>query len=225
MRLRNKITGLSLLLLLIGLFALGWSRAQAARPGNTTASPAGTSLYFLPTIARQGVPLNCLFVEENGIVVMEVEANPPLEAWVVERAVPGYTGNSYYTWRGPNLFGIPGVAILRYPVRLNQAGSYLLRIHNYHDFPDPTEENDVWARMDGGPWIKVFSSLRGEWTWRTAFDINGGADAIYEYLGTGDHVLELSARSYGFSIDRIALFRPGTDGENLSLPQSACVLP
>ena len=163
------------------------------------------------------------FLEEGGIVVIEVESVDAVEHWVGETGLAGYTGPGYYTWSGENRFGGPSGPSLVYPLQISAAGRYQMRIRNRHDFQDSTEENDVWARMDGGAWTKVFSSQRGEWTWRSNFDLSehDKPPASYE-LAAGPHTLELSGRSHGFSIDRIHLFIEGHPrSTDETLPESA----
>lgn len=184
---------------------------------------------YLPVTSAQGIPINCYFLEENFFVIMEVESAPnyPSPLWDFQTEIPGYTGRGYYNWLGPDLFGQPGVDILRYPFRLTHGGDYRLRIHNYHNHPANDQQNDVFVRLDGGEWIKLFSSVSYEWTWASAFDPHDSPpeEAVYYGLPAGDHVFEISARSYGFRIDRIAIFQLETDALNLAQPQSPCVIP
>jgi hypothetical protein len=202
-------------LLLAGLFLGQQPQTTLAQRG----SAEGGNILYLPLLSKS----NCLrYLEQDQLLVMEVEHAPPVEDWAVETALTGFTGESYYTWRGPNLYVNPGVAVLSYPIQITNPGIYNFRLHNRHDFPNPTEENDVFSRMDNGPWIKTFSSTGGQWTWTTAFDF-GTAQVNAEYnLAVGPHTLQISARSYGFSIDRITFFAGVANGEDTSLPVSDC---
>jgi hypothetical protein len=153
---------------------------------------------------------------------MEVESHPPTGAWAPERKLEGYTGAGYYTWRGPNSFRSPGGGMLTYVFQIKTPGTYQLRIRNRHDFHDSTEQNDCFTRMDGGKWVKTFSSKRGEWNFRSNHEHGHSSKppASYE-LKAGRHVLQLSGRSQGFSIDRIHLYRQGDRGaEDASLPET-----
>jgi len=142
--------------------------------------------------------------------VVEIESHPVSGSWARETSLAGYTGSAYYTWRGADLFGSPGSGVLRYRFSVSTGGTWHLRIHNRHDFADSTEQNDCFTRMDGGAWVKTFSSTRGQWTWATnhEFDANTKPPAQYT-LTAGTHTLELSGRSQGFSIDRFHLYRDG----------------
>jgi hypothetical protein len=147
-------------------------------------------------------------VKSDGSIRIEIESAPPSE-WKRETPLPGYTGTGYYTWRGGDLFGAPGRGVLRFAIRIGRGGTWHLRLRNRHDFEDATLENDCFTRMDDGPWIKTYSSERGAWTWSTNHETERAkAPAQYE-LEPGLHMLEISARSKNFSLDRIALYRDG----------------
>lgn len=180
---------------------------------------------FLPIAVEQD-DFPCRFQEEDGVVIMEVEsAEPDTTWWEFRTAVPGYTGTGYYRWIGPEQHTTPGVGVLNYPFRTQQAADYLLRIHNYHDHPETDLENDVFVSLDGEPWIKVFSFPNNVWNWWTSFDPPGPGhmDAIYYDVPAGNHLFQISARSFNFRIDRITLFRFNADGLDLSLPESPCI--
>jgi len=163
-----------------------------------------------------------VYEEQSGRVVMEVESHPPTGAWVPQKKFEGYTGAGYYTWGGPNVFRSPGNGVLSYAFVIKTPGTYQLRIRNRHDFHDSTEQNDCFTRIDGGNWVKTFSSKRGEWTFRSNHEHghNRKPQASYE-LKAGRHILQISGRSQGFSIDRIHLYRQGDRGaEDASLPET-----
>ena len=142
-----------------------------------------------------------VFVESEGIVVVEVESAPAAKGWEEETKLDGYTGRSYYTDTG-------GGGALEYVIVITNPGRYNLRIRNRHDFHDSTLQNDCWTQMDDGPRVKTFSHKRGEWTWATNHEIHGGGKppASYE-LDAGRHVFRVSGRSSGFSVDRFHLYK------------------
>jgi hypothetical protein len=146
---------------------------------------------------------------------MEVESAPPAGDWNLEIEKADYTGAGYYAWRGPNQYSTPGNGILKYEFNADQAGVYEMDIRNRRD-KDGREvasdlENDVWVRMDGGPWVKVFSSAPfGQWNWATRFDYHDNKPEASYDLTKGDHVLEISGRSENFKIDRIHLHTSGS---------------
>lgn len=148
-------------------------------------------------------------VNGDGMLALEIEAHPPTGDWVFETVSEGYSGDGYYRWNGPDLFGTPGLGILRYPFHVNEPGSYSLILRNTHDNPDATLENDCWFRMDGGQWHKLFSNGAfsvGNWTWESTLE----GPALNWWFNPGDHVMEFSGRSFGFKMDRVHLYRDGT---------------
>jgi hypothetical protein len=157
--------------------------------------------------------LDAVHQEVDGGVAIEVESAAPAGDWKAETRLAGWTGASYYTWTGPDLFGAPGKGTLAYAFHVLHPGRYRLLLRNRHDFEDSTLQNDCFTRLDGGTWLKTFSSQRGQWTWATNHEHEGGPKppASYE-LSAGLHTLELSGRSRGFSVDRIHLMREGAAG-------------
>lgn len=207
---------LALLLFLVASLLVRSPRPLQARGANT--------FTYLPLAVNLEPPAQCnTYQEQGGLVVFEVESTPAVEFWTAETDLAGYSGDAYYTWRGPEHFAVPGAAILTYQIDVTTPGLYYFRLHNRHDFPDPSQQNDVYAQLDGAGWIKTFSSQRGVWTWATAFDHHTFQGNAEYYLSAGAHTLQISARSYGFSIDRIALYLPGVaNGEDITLPVSPC---
>ncbi len=162
-----------------------------------------------------------VFQESGGIVVLEAESAPAAGSWTKESSVAGYSGSGYYRWNGADVFNSPGQGILRYVIRIANAGAYHLRIRNHHDHPDSTLENDCFTRMDGGTWIKTYSSTADQWTWHTRHEQDGAhSDPLYT-LAAGDHAFEISGRSANFRIDRIHLYLGNVAGPlELSRPES-----
>jgi hypothetical protein len=203
---------------LLTLITLLFGRQPAALQAQNDRE--GVYFAYLPLTFRT----HCLrYLEQDQLLVMEVEHAPPVAQWSVETNLPGFTGDSYYTWRGPDYFGTPGNAILSYPIQITNAGEFNFRLHNRHDYPDPTEENDVWVKMDSGSWVKVFSPVAGQWTWGTFFDFGTHQTNASYLLSPGPHTIQISARSHGISIDRITLYKGLVQGEDTSLPVSECI--
>lgn len=183
-------------------------------------------LAFMPLIQKPDYGL--CYQEQGGIVIGEIEDAPAIDQWVPETFLPGYAGQTYYTWRGPDYFfpSQAGNAILRYAFIVDTAGEYKFRLHNRH-LGVPTERNDAWTRIDEGPWIKTFSDDHLMWNWRTYYDnVPGGQNLDPRiFLWPGVHVLEISPRSEGFSLDRFTFYLSalGNAGEDLELlPSPRC---
>lgn len=158
---------------------------------------------------------NEVWLDDNGIVAIEFESADLTGAWTVSTATPGFTGDSYIRWDGPDLFNSPGAqGLFSFDFEVETGGEWFLNLRNRHENPDPTEENDVWIRMDNDPWIKVFSNFPssvGNWTWEARFD-EGSQPAASYMLTPGVHTIEFSGRSNGFKMDRFHLFQTGASG-------------
>ena len=103
-------------------------------------------------LARPTLPLT--YADDDNKVVIEMEAKEAIGNWVEESIVSGFAGDSYFRWNGPDLFNTPGVDILTYRFAVSSPGTYLIRLHVRSDDPDPSEENDCWARLNGG-WASI----------------------------------------------------------------------
>lgn len=162
------------------------------------------------------------FLPDDGLIVVDFESGAAAGSWATESSLAGFTGSSYLTWRGANNYTTSGIDEFGFDFWVEDAGSYAFRIHNRHDFADSTEENDCWVRMDGGDWVKVFSWQRGQWTWVTQheFSSSNKPEAAYQ-LSAGNHRIDFSGRSAGFSMDRFHLFDAGVvDPMSTSHPES-----
>ncbi|MFT5285174.1 MAG: hypothetical protein ACI8TQ_001336 [Planctomycetota bacterium] len=171
-------------------------------------------------VAQATLPLT--YVDDGNEVVMEMESQAPIGNWVAETIVPGFAGDSYFRWDGPDLFNTPGVDILTYNFAVNTAGTYLIRLRVQTNDPDPSEENDCWARVDGGTWRKLFLNIGsggvGVWSFNARYESTN--DFPTHVLSAGAHTFEISGRSKNFKIDRIHVLPIGVFFANLGDPQS-----
>lgn len=165
-----------------------------------------------------------VFLEQNGLVAIQFEANPSA-GWTVSTSTPGWTGQSYYRWDGANYFPAAVTGFIGFDIEITTPGTYTLYIRNRHEHPNPTEENDVWVRMDNHPFEKVFSNMFNswpyvpEWTWESR--IEHTAQQQTYFLSAGLHRIEFAARSYGFKMDRVHLALPNQpDRNNVNAPLS-----
>ena len=150
------------------------------------------------------------YLPSDDLVVVEMEDLAEAAGWTSSSDLAGFAGRGYVEWSGPDMAKQPGTGLVGFETRLEAAGSYELRLHNRHDAPDVTDANDVWLRVDGGAWTKVFSSVRGDWTWDTRQrSTAGNVGPVVLELEAGNHKIELSGRSQGFKVDRVHLFKQG----------------
>lgn len=183
------------------------------------------------------------FIENDGFVVMDVESAPATGNWRLERSIGGFKGRGYYVWRGDNLFGASGAgqSTLRYRFRINRPGNYELSWRSrIAEGNNRTESNDSWVRFPTGRnvpgeqalngWTKAYMNVIGEWSWNARTVDNAGRK-IRQFFNAGEHVLEVSGRSRGHAIDRIALFHYNTNSfsrdrfERLALSATAGARP
>lgn len=151
-----------------------------------------------------------IFLEKNGIVVMEAESVTISEGWELQTSVEGYSGKGYLTWTPPTNVEANGQGLLAYPFKVSNEGTYTVKIRNYHPCEDFTECNDIFLKMNDTEWIKNFNHTLAEWDWNSRQDVDHVfSDASYE-LTAGTHTLYLSGRSQDFSIDKIAIFHEAT---------------
>lgn len=164
-----------------------------------------------------------MFVEEDGLVVMEAERGIPQtdDQWDVETAVSDYRGDGYIRWNGPNYFGDRSHGVLTYPIRITKAGTYHLRLRSFHDPESEGEtrdqQNDAWTsgflvagELTSSTLYNTFRQSRtaGQpWNFETQWEPTHGNFQMPKYtLNPGEYVFTLAARSKHFMIDRIYLY-------------------
>lgn len=172
-----------------------------------------------------------VYQDQGGIVAIEIEDLTPIPSWNSYTTFAGFTGSAYFRWDGPDFFNQPGNGVIAYEFQVETSATWRLSIHNRHNDPAPDQDNDVWVRMDGGSWQKVYSNLGTStvnvWNWHTRFDNgdNPHTDATYQ-LSEGEHRIEFSGRSNGWMMDRFHLYLPGhPDATNEDLTPSTCAAP
>ena len=162
---------------------------------------------------------NDVFQETNGIVVMEVESQATTGQWSEESSIGGFRGRGYYVWRGEQFFNPAdaGRGTIQYRFRINTPGNYEMRWRSYIAHGNlGSDYNDSWARFPTGSningqhglngWTKVFQGHLNTWSW-DALTVDFVGENIRQFFGAGEHVMEISGRSFGHAIDRIALYR------------------
>jgi hypothetical protein len=150
------------------------------------------------------------YLPSDDLVVVEMESLADAAGWSGSNSVEGFAGKGYVAWTGPDMSKTPGEGLVGFETSIQAGGAYELRLRNRHDHPDVTDANDVWVRIDGGEWTKVFSSFRGEWTWDTRHrTADGKVGPVVLEMKPGVHKIEFSGRSEGFMIDRVHLYKQG----------------
>jgi hypothetical protein len=162
-----------------------------------------------------------VFQETGGLVVAEIESNAPGQ-WTRKTSPSGFTGSAAFQWNGQQYFSTRGVAALAYDVKINNPGTYNLKLRSFNPTSDNKEHNDVWIRIDGGQWFKTFTHVKQAWTYVTRREIShGNFDTWRPNLSAGNHRIEIAARSSLYTLDRLVLHKDGVNGETPSTPQSS----
>lgn len=169
------------------------------------------------------------YLESGGKVVIEAESVAAKGSWSKESSIGGAKGSGYLIWKGPDLFSgaNAGRDTLSYTFRIQKAGNYELRWRSYIGHGNNvTESNDSWVRFPSGKnipgqhalngWTKAYQNSSKQWSWAAA-TVDHVGKPIKQYFSKGDHVIQISGRSFGHAIDRIVLFNYG----ELSFSQNA----
>lgn len=213
--------------------------ASALLPVASTAQSAGK------TSAQAGC--DGVFIENNGLVIMEIESAPLSDEWVFSTTIPGYTGSGYYEWEpddDSNTIISPGKGKLTYNIQITKTGTY--RFLYRTAAPHSTEHNDAWIRFQDNPveartdagdvidlgqnvWFKVYQGLGGD-NWNHAAHTQDGPHQVYAIIDTpGTYRLQVSARSTQFKMDRMSLYHFDTvsygTATNTGTGESQCLLP
>lgn len=160
-----------------------------------------------------------VFAGHDGRVVIYAERSEP-NGWTTMNDETGFTGSSYYRWQGDISRDGPGPVQLRYDFTVDVSAPYLVRLRL---LTEASEENDVWARLNGGTWYKVHTVVRDEWTFDTVIELSHGVSAQWiETLEPGRvHTLELTAREH-VALDQVRVWQQGASGlHDATWPESS----
>lgn len=209
---------------------------------------------FLISLCCTAVSLaQSVVVEDGGLVLIEVERAESDESWVLDTAIEGFTGEGYLLYTGKDLFNNPGIALLRFYMRIEKTGKYRFQWHSrIAKGESNTEHNDSWLRFPDAAkyyavkanhivypkgtgltpnpngssskgWFKVYQNARDKWTWNTSTSDHDPHSIFVEFDTAGIYQLEISGRSNGHAIDRLALYHesiPSATALNLASPPS-----
>ena len=166
------------------------------------------------------------FAEKNGVVMWEAESSPATGNWQLQTDIKGYAGSGYYTWTGANHFKSPPASgMIRYKVKITQAGNYEFVFRTKNTYEVRHEHNDSWIRIPTGQdvkgehplkgnWNKAYQSQANIWSWQ-AYTVDGVQNPMRVYLTAGVHEVWLAGRSIGHGVDRLGLYQY----ENISMTE------
>ncbi|MEE9322812.1 MAG: hypothetical protein V3U76_20385 [Granulosicoccus sp.] len=178
-----------------------------------------TAILIATLLTSGNAIAETLWLENQGVVAIEVEDGDIASGWTSRSNANGYLGAGYLEWTGANHMSkkSAGNGKLSYHFRIKTAGNYELRWRNrIAQGSSNTEHNDSWVRfptasnvngeypLDG--WTKVYMNKRNDWYWFTYTKDHDGRN-IRQHFNAGDHVIEISGRSSGHAIDRFVLYR------------------
>jgi len=181
------------------------------------------------------------YVQTESAILIEVESVPVLEGWLYAADTLKHSGLGYLEWNLEGQGINPGKGVLKYKFEITESGNYQFLLRgkikdptNRMETPDP-DGNDIWVKFNGGTDIKKQKSLGdgwnkiailghpAGWSWNTNSDIGEPhpVTPVCRYFEKGTYSVELSGRSQGYAIDKIAIVKydkePITNFENSDL--------
>lgn len=196
------------------------------------------------------------YQESEGIIVIEIESATNYGSWVLDTAIAGYTGDAYLQYTGPNFYNNPGNSLLNFEISIEKTGKYRFQWHSRIAVGNSqSEHNDSWLRFQDASdfygekngqkvypkgigktpnpngssangWMKIYQNNPNNWSWKTRTSDNDPHEIYVEFDTTGIYTLEISGRSNGHAINRLALFHSEASASqslDLTRPESELV--
>ena len=182
-----------------------------------------------------------VFIEKNGLVVIEAESVPMGENWRFrsgnfllggKHSIMGYTGQGAYHFVGNSETNGPVNSPMEYKIKISNPGKYRFFMRGMEapiESGKGDRANDCYIKMEGQDgcegkftkFVRLGSSF--QWTWKIRLECSHHtfSDPIYD-LNEGVHTFSVAGRSKNFLFDRMAFVLQGSDHdhEDLLLPQS-----
>ncbi len=202
-------------------------------------------------IFSQSVPL---YQESGGLVIIELESAASYGLWELDSSRVGFTGDGYLHYKGTNYYNDPGNSLLKFEIAIEKTGKYRFQWHSLIAMGQSnTEHNDSWLRFNdandfygekegqkvypkgtgkfpnpegssANGWLKIYQNSLNNWTWATRTSDRDPHQIYVEFDSVGVYTLEISGRSRGHAINRLALYHsdvPSTLALNLNQPESS----
>jgi len=177
-----------------------------------------------------------LFVEKDGLLVIEAESVAIGTGWSAHTARAGFTGSSYIQWEDANSFSTPGKGLMTYKINIQTPGTYRFQWRSHiNEGDNNTESNDAWLRFADAAdfygekkgnfvypngtgkkpnpegqskdgWFKIYMNQLDTWSWQARTSDNDAHDIYVVFDSAGIYTMEISGRSKGFALDRIVLY-------------------
>lgn len=201
-----------------GSSATGGAAATGGAPG-TGGMAAGTG--GAPAAMRPPGALGERYAD--GVWVIEAEDIPGItqKGWVV-----GSEGNRRFVeFRGPGISVIEEIPVssVAHRMELNiwfpERGSFMIRFLNKHNLHDG--DNDLWWSGDRVTFHKMHDNNAGEWS----YDDSGWVLHLNRIpVGAPTaRAFAMAGRSVGFKLDKIVIYRVGTNYNQLPPGKAPCV--
>lgn len=198
--------------------------------------------------------VGCVFEENAGVVIIEAENTTISGDWLIKTDQPGYTGSGFIFWNGSNHFHDPGHGLLEYTIKIQDTGTYrfLWRSMIAHG-NQASEHNDSWLRFPDAD--DFYGEKNGhivypKGTGQTPVPNGGGADGYFKiymhafnwkyyaktsdndahdifvyFENPGEYTMQISGRSFGHAIDRIAMYKTNSSyATDPNSPESNCLM-
>ena len=199
--------------------------------------------HFILPLALLILPCHAadpIFVEDNGIVVMEAEStDSKLGKWKTKTDIEGFTGESHIEFTGNKPEKGPAVSPLTYSFKISKEGKYSLTIRAHKRLESDRQDisNDCYVALAGDfestgktpvkllkNDTKLFGGKAEGWGWTAKLD-DGHKKFPAEYLlKSGEtYTLTVSGRSKNFNIDRIMLIHESVNMKEVrnNLPEES----
>ena len=94
-------------------------------------------------------PADFVFVESDGVVMVEMENAVYAEDWELQTSTFDYSGEGYLVWTGSQSLGNPGNGLIEFKLRIDTPGTYKFLWSSAVTIGDNgTEHNDTWVRFN-----------------------------------------------------------------------------
>ncbi|GAA4828331.1 sugar-binding protein [Algivirga pacifica] len=183
---------------------------------------------LLPGISLAQAPCqNPIFVEQNGLVVVEAESAAQLgNGWKIENAyAEAALGGAYIVYKGGNyLHQVPASTITTYKIKISTPGKYQFkwRSRNGQGAIASDQENDSWLNIEadefygeaggkvviGANYAKLWVHSMDQWSWegKGEYEEANGLRLFAQFNQAGTYTVNIAGRSNGHPVDRFALF-------------------
>ena len=218
---------------------------SCALVANCPAQGELTTKKLKPVHSEEGT-----FVEENGIVAIEMENNVFPADWLIEQSQSGYSGTGYIQYRGEDSHPAPGDTRITYPIKITKTGTYEFswRARNGATAEARDKENDTWLNIEadeffgmkqdkkyqiGEHFAKAWVHSLENWKWQAAGEMHFKVDGedkkvniltlFASFKKPGIYRVTIAGRSKGHMIDRMVMWHSSVsekDAKADSAPQS-----